>query len=141
MIYNDGVEIDDKRRVVKCPCCNNAQFTDDARFCRICGQLLFNCCEGSWDEDANGYGNGDTVFHNNPGNARFCEICGKKTQYFIDGFLKPWGDVFNNDKTGIGDSPTYRNTNKLPELVSGLKMPKESVSKNNIDIDEDDLPF
>lgn len=131
MIYKDGYTVDGNNRILECPNCHNEEFSGNASFCRICGQLLYNRCEGYRDYD------GDFNFHENPGNARFCEICGRKTQYFIEGFLKPWGDVNGNSNPGVGDSPTYRRENELPEPNPA----SEPQSFANLDDDDGDLPF
>lgn len=86
MKYNDGVQMNDNMRVVICPKCRNEEYGDDAKYCRICGQMLFNECRG-------GDYNGGAYEHRNPGNARFCELCGAETRFFQDGLLKPWVTV------------------------------------------------
>ena len=46
MIYKDGYPMDSNLRVTACPLCGNEEFSDDAEFCRICGTVLYNNCEG-----------------------------------------------------------------------------------------------
>lgn len=89
MFYQDGPEMNEDKRVIKCPRCGNEEFSDNAEFCRVCGLPVFNYCEG--EEQYDYHGNYlDTTKHKNPGNARFCEICGRKTTYYTEKLLKDW---------------------------------------------------
>lgn len=92
MIYDDGFAMDENLRVIRCPKCGNDRFSDDAGFCRICGILLYNLCEG---EDVFGFrGNFDhREEHKNCGNARFCETCGRPTAFFRETYLLPYDEV------------------------------------------------
>ncbi|NWO20627.1 hypothetical protein HW273_01730 [Oribacterium sp. oral taxon 102] len=92
MIYNDGYEVDENLKFVKCPKCGNEQYSDGARYCRICGFYVYNECEGDFDRDE--YGNqGEYHIHRNLGNARFCEFCGQPTMLFKEKLLKPYTEV------------------------------------------------
>lgn len=91
MFYNDGFEFDENMRVVKCPQCENEEFSDDATYCRIYGAQLYNCCDGEWD----GYYKQMCNIHENPGNARFCEFCGKPTYFATENFLTNWQEAKN----------------------------------------------
>lgn len=92
MIYNDGYETDRDLRFVRCPKCGNEEYSEDAKFCRICGLSAYNECEGSPE-----YGDfGDVVdlhVHKNVGNARYCESCGKPTMLLKEKLLKPYTEV------------------------------------------------
>ena len=94
MNYNDGVPVDENKRVIICPKCSNETFSDDAEYCRICGTSLYNYCEGNEEDVPFGYDG--PIVHKCPGNARYCEICGSKTTYLKLGFLRPWDVVRNN---------------------------------------------
>ena len=129
MRYDDGVEIDDNNRVMECPRCRNDEFSDRAEFCRICGLILFNRCEGYFEQrDYNG--NGDTVYHDNPGNARFCESCGSKTQFYMESILRPWDKPDNSVKSN----------GKKTSSTTQAK-PQEDFQTLAESIDDDDLPF
>ncbi len=71
---------DETGRVTRCPLCRNTEFSESARFCRVCGTPLFNTC-------AEGCGR---ACH--PG-ARFCAYCGNETVYARRGLLPGWKDV------------------------------------------------
>lgn len=93
MIYNDGYEVDENLRFIKCPRCGNDQYFDNARYCRICGFNLYNECEGDYERDE--YGNPEEPFqiHKNVGNARYCEFCGQPTILFKEKLLRPYTEV------------------------------------------------
>ena len=92
MIYNDGYEVDENLKFVKCPRCGNEQYSDGARYCRICGFYVYNECEGDFDRDE--YGNqGEFQIHRNMGNARYCEFSGQPTILFKEKLLKPYTEV------------------------------------------------
>ena len=78
MIYSETIKMDESGRLTECPRCENEEFSANAKFCRICGLPLFNCCS---DEMCG------TM---NPVNARFCEICGAPTVFNTIGVLKPY---------------------------------------------------
>lgn len=68
-------------RVLKCPLCGNGEFSENARYCRICGTPAFNTCA---DESC-----GRSC---SPG-ARFCAACGSETAYARRGLLPEWKAV------------------------------------------------
>lgn len=89
MIYKDGFDVDGNLRFVKCPRCGNEEYSDEARFCKICGLPIFNECEGSEEYDE--YGNSEGIrTHKTVMNASFCEYCGKKTMLFNEKLLKSY---------------------------------------------------
>jgi len=94
MIYDDGYPMDENLRVTQCPKCRNEQFASEAEFCRICGTLLYNPCEGEDIYDYNGNFDHHEE-HRNFGNARFCEKCGKSTLFYKERFLLPYDEVRN----------------------------------------------
>lgn len=85
MIYNDGYATDDELRFVRCPRCGNEEYSENSRFCRICGFQTFNECEGYYDNEI-----GEHVSHRN---ARYCEFCGQPTILFQENLLKPYTEV------------------------------------------------
>lgn len=90
MEYNDGVEFDKETcRVLKCPKCENEEFSDAADFCRICGTNLYNLCLGDAQENQWGDQYRENQ-HKNPSNARYCETCGKETIYFTSDILNDY---------------------------------------------------
>lgn len=68
-------------RVMICPACRNEEFSENARFCRICGTPACNTCA---DESC-----GRAC---SPG-ARFCAACGSETVYARRGLLPGWKEV------------------------------------------------
>lgn len=92
MIYNDGYETNNNLRFVRCPKCGNEEYSEEAKFCRICGFPVYNECEGSPERD----NFGDVIdynIHRNVGNARYCEYCGKPTMLLNEKLLKPYTEV------------------------------------------------
>ena len=115
MKYDDGVKMNEDSRITECPTCRNEEFSDRAEYCRICGFLLYNRCEGYHE---GGY-HDEVITHNCPGNARYCETCGRPTEFLTKGILLPWENVGKK----VSPPPTPPQT--LPTL----------------DDDEGDLPF
>jgi hypothetical protein len=91
-----GIDLDKNLRVIQCPKCNNTEFSENAEYCRICGALIYNKCEGEWNEREE-----CLESHKCQGNARYCEICGKRTYFFNEGFLKS----YNTEEEFDEDSP------------------------------------
>ena len=104
MIYNDGYETDNNLRFVHCPRCGNEEYSQEARFCRICGLPVYNECEGIYDQDEGMY-----QIHRNPGNARYCEFCGQPTMLLKEKLLKPYTAVNanTNDESSIRDEDEF----------------------------------
>lgn len=117
-------------RVIQCPKCENEVFSSNAGHCKIYGTKLFNECEGVPEYDDHGYEVARPI-HNNPGNARYCETCGEPTNFFKQGFLKPWeeekADLEESSEMEILDNST------LDEVAVTTQQP--------FDIDDGDLPF
>lgn len=80
--YDDGFELDEEMRAVKCPRCGSDQFDDFNDRCSICGTYLHNHCHGA-----------SFNMHDNAGNARFCEKCGASTYYKNKKLLKDWREA------------------------------------------------
>lgn len=95
MIYNDGFPMDDNLQFIKCPKCDNEEFSLNAKHCKICGFDVFNYCLGYRIEDDNGNFLG-IEHHKNAGNARYCETCGEKTILFNAKLLRPYTEFLNN---------------------------------------------
>ena len=111
MIYNTLLSVDKNDKLLFCPNCRNSEFDSDGCYCKICGKPRVNFCA---DEAHRNCGR-----QNRP-NARYCEYCGSKTVFFLAGFLTPWKDVPEKEKT---------------EDLSSEKVTFEPV------VPEDDLPF
>ena len=73
---------DETGRVSLCPVCRNEEFSESARYCRICGLPLRNACAG--DSRC-----GRTAA---PG-AAYCAFCGSETIYARRGLLPDWKEV------------------------------------------------
>jgi len=126
MRYTDGYATDDAFRMVKCPICKNVEFSYGAGFCRICGQNLYNRCEGTFSPEYE-----EVITHANPGNARYCETCGMETRFLKEGILRPWQEVvdsFTDDDETEGFKPILQSP------------PQYSENMQTID-EDDDLPF
>ncbi len=97
MIYA-GIELDESKRTVICPVCNNEQLGNDDIFCKICGFQLYNMCTEYLDHSCS---------NNNylDGNARYCHICGSVTTFFRHQVLSPWDRLSESesDSTGLDD--------------------------------------
>lgn len=91
MYYNDGIPLNENNnRVIKCPICDNEEYSVTASFCKICGTELLNQCEGSYEDNPDAPWDKIFTKHINPGNARYCEICGKPTYFYKKGILKDY---------------------------------------------------
>ncbi|MBE3586530.1 MAG: ImmA/IrrE family metallo-endopeptidase [Thermoanaerobacter sp.] len=67
-------EVDENMRFLECPTCGNTDFSPKAKYCKKCGQYLYNSCNNvPFDDDPNWCG------EKNVGDALFCEYCGTKT--------------------------------------------------------------
>ena len=120
-------------RLSVCPVCENEEFSTEARYCRICGLNRINICEGIWDDNYYGYGNGGHIHHENPPNARFCETCGTRTLFYNSGIIEPWKIVLGMEMDEI---------DILPEPIKRTE--KEAVviaTPITADDDDNDLPF
>ena len=128
MLYNDGVKMDDNKRVLICPQCENEGFDKEAEFCKICGHLLFNYCTGGE------YENGDFPVeykHPNVGNARYCEFCGAKTTFLNSGVLKAWD--YDESKPPPPPPPA--------SVVAIAPIPQYAPQVVTNDRKDDDYPF
>lgn len=76
VLYNDGIETNENKRVIQCPVCENEAFTEGLYYCKICGTERYNYCRHP------------DCGQPNDGNARYCRYCGSKTVYFKRGLLK-----------------------------------------------------
>jgi len=134
MKYNDGVALDANMRATICPQCQNEEFSEQAYHCRICGQILYNECEGGRDYNGNDY------THNNPGNARFCEQCGTKTRFLREGLLKPWNEL-PKDENGVVIITPFETA--MPFVSSAQVSPAVAPDFLNDmqELDDGELPF
>ena len=78
-----AVPADETGRVLKCPACANEEFSETARFCRICGTPAVNTCAGGFDVCGRAC---------SPG-ASYCPACGSETEYARRGILPGWNTV------------------------------------------------
>lgn len=113
-INYSGIELDQNKRVVQCPKCCNEVHSEQAKFCKICGTLLYNLCNGIKVYDP--FGNiVEYIDHINDGNARFCAECGSKTTFYKQEFLKDWKEL---------SKVRYGEANPLHEAVAEKKATK-----------------
>lgn len=92
-MQHTAVAIDGNNRFLQCPQCGNHQFSDHAKYCKICGLYLFNECPNTGD----GYIEYQTCGAINPGDARHCEKCGETTYLMRMGLLTKWTDWKKNN--------------------------------------------
>ena len=78
-----AVPADETGRVLRCPVCANEEFSESARFCRICGTPAYNACAGGFDVCGRAC---------SPG-AAYCAFCGSETEYARRGLLPDWKTV------------------------------------------------
>lgn len=143
MIYNDGVPYNsDTLRVKICPICKNESFSNTAQYCIICGNSLYNTCEGTLTNNYNGESYYDNI-HCNPSNARFCETCGKPTLFFKKGLLIDYKTFQSNIENNLPSYPlndekdtSISNDNFIPDFSSNTNSPYILQ-----DQDDFDLPF
>ncbi|MGS0765308.1 hypothetical protein [Syntrophomonas curvata] len=76
MFYNDGYELNENGKALKCPICENEEMWERGEFCRICGKFVVNSCTYC-----------DTIA---AGNSRYCELCGAETTFFKHKYLENW---------------------------------------------------
>lgn len=113
-----GVEVDDKGKVLECPCCENEEIPENGDYCDQCATYLINKCTND---------NCEMILK---GNQRYCPSCGCTSTFLSNKILKPWKEVYN-ELTGNEVATTDQ-----PEFVD----PFVSDPKP-IDVDDDDLPF
>lgn len=85
MIYS-SIELDENKKPIKCPQCENEQLPEEGGYCQICGLQFYNVCSdqyNTFDSSCSyaGYLDGD---------ARYCPYCGSATSYLQNGILKPY---------------------------------------------------
>jgi Zn-dependent peptidase ImmA (M78 family) len=119
------VETDEKGRFLRCPRCGNRNFSEDAKYCKMCGIYLFNKCtnQSQYDEHIGSDGWCGRI---NPGDARYCEHCGAETILTKLGLLKPWQEVMIPKKEVA--------TSRVPD-------PMEENDGKPIEISGDEIPF
>lgn len=115
MKYNDGYELDEKGKVLKCPICGNEEVGESEyeEYCIICGTYLINKCTSM---------NCERIV---PGNARYCPYCGAITTFFSNKLLLPWKEA-------------QKRILEAHEEIAWIKGANEEVAAT---IDEDELPF
>ena len=80
----DKVTLNENGRFNICPRCSNTLFSDDAKYCKMCGLHLYSNYlnkQSGWNEDCGRI---------NVADARFCEYCGTKTYLANEKLLVPW---------------------------------------------------
>lgn len=98
MIYDDGYELDEQSKALKCPSCENEQISQNGDYCNICGMYLVNKCSKS-EPDINGdiyYECGELA----SGNSRFCTVCGTETTFFKNKLLLPFKEYKEGKRNG-----------------------------------------
>jgi Zn-dependent peptidase ImmA (M78 family) len=73
MVDISSITMDDNMRYNKCPSCGNEDFSNEARYCKKCGNYLFNDCTNDYFEQEG------TCGAHNVADALFCEYCGTIT--------------------------------------------------------------
>lgn len=119
------IETDEKGRFLYCPRCGNRNFSEDAKYCKMCGIYLFNECTNQSPMDKT-IGSDNWCGRINPGDARYCEHCGAETILTQLGLLKPWQEVMKPKKEAA--------TSRVPD-------PMEENDGKPIEISSDEIPF
>ena len=78
-----AVPADETGRVLTCPLCGNEEFSENARFCRVCGTPAVNACTAGFNACGRACGPG----------ASCCAACGSETEYARRGLLPEWKAV------------------------------------------------
>lgn len=136
MIYNDGYELDENGRALKCPVCGNTEIGQDEneQYCIICGTYLVNKCTHDYNEYNNFSGElikpvcGRIV----PGNARYCPYCGSETTFYKNKLLMPWKDA---QKLIEAEEEMQALEDEAAPTIDDTEINEDIV------IDEDTLPF
>lgn len=68
--------MDENMRYLKCPNCDNEDFSPDVRFCKKCGEYLYNGCTNTENDPRSRF---FSCGKNNVPDALYCEHCGAKT--------------------------------------------------------------
>lgn len=118
MFYKYTIPTDKNGYLTECPVCKNTEFSDNAKYCRVCGLNRLNICTESED-----YGKP----HVNPSNARYCEICGAVTTFFHLNLLLPWNDVPDDMKSDTPENTFDEDNSDVPE--------------GSLDDNDNELPF
>lgn len=119
------VETDERGRFLYCPRCGNRNFSEDAKYCKMCGIYLYNECTNQSQFDGE-IGSDGWCGRINPGDARYCEHCGAETILTQLGLLKPWQEVMIPKKE-VAPS-------RVPD-------PLEENDGKPIEISGDEIPF
>ena len=80
MIYKNIIELDNNKKAIKCPKCENEEILEGP-YCKICGLELFNRCSNFDENNWNGCGEVCDA------NARYCHKCGAPTLYYNLGLI------------------------------------------------------
>lgn len=92
MSANTHIQVDENLRFAKCPQCGNEIFSDDAKFCKICGLYLYNECLNS-----NYNYRSEDCGKINVSDARNCEYCGAQTYLADKKILKTWNEEIEKE--------------------------------------------
>lgn len=82
------VPTDSKGRFYNCPRCGFDHFSNEAKYCRMCGLFLYNNCANDLRLTFK-----QLCGQINPGDARYCECCGSETVLTRLGILKSWREI------------------------------------------------
>ncbi|MFB5250892.1 hypothetical protein ACE38F_10910 [Bacillus mycoides] len=103
MNYNDGYELDEYSRAIKCPKCENTSLNYEGDYCKICATYLVNKCSHLHINDHDYYKHENVIFrYDNACNtlldsdARFCVKCGNESTYYRQNLLLPWEESKHN---------------------------------------------
>jgi hypothetical protein len=115
------VVTDENGRFTECPNCGSKGFSEDARFCFMCGTYLFNDCTNTSASFGDSW-----CGRRNRGDARYCEYCGSETVLTHLGLIMAWEEVVESyGEVAVGLEPDlFDEENKDPVGIA-LKLFEE----------------
>lgn len=111
MIYS-GIDLDEEKKAIVCPNCDNEEIVQDGAFCIICGENLTNFCEGYINE--RGFPEEEGCGKKLPGNARFCPHCGCMSHFYNRDFLTPWNTALDTSETFGSSDAVFQIDEEIP---------------------------
>lgn len=126
---------DEQGKLTECLECNNSSFSEDAKYCHICGKPIKNKCAGE-DFNGNVYTCEEAEAKGIPSNARFCPYCGSETSFNKANILPDWNKEREEYDTEILSDFTPLDDAELPYSSN-----HSSAADDYAPLPEPELPF